>query len=200
MRNLFSRALSYMRQSAAALVVGLGLGAVLLGPAALALVVPANFAPRQFPTQQTHYLRFAINFNSCIPVSLTCSFKVGALPYNAFVVRAFTQTYSTFTGATTETASFGITSTSANELMAATTILTAGNAVAQTVAAGGLGTTVTGNGTTSTGGNGGFDVFVKLTATVANPTAGAAVGIIEYIAPNDGACSPLPLATTQPGC
>jgi hypothetical protein len=33
---------------------------------ALALVVPGNFAPRQFPTQQVHYTRFTVNFNSCV--------------------------------------------------------------------------------------------------------------------------------------
>jgi hypothetical protein len=84
--------------------------------------------------------------------------------------------------------------------MAATTVLTAGNAVAQTIAAGGLGVTVTGNGIAQTGALGGFDIWVTLTYTVAVPTAGAAVGIIEYIQPNDGACAPVPTGATAPGC
>lgn len=159
-----------------------------------------SFPSRMFQTEQTHYLRFAINFNSCVPASLTCTFKVGSVPYNSFMVRAFTQTYTTFTGATTATVSFGTTSTAAVNLMAATTILTAGNAIAQTVAAGGLGTTVTGNGIAQTGTLGGFDIYATIVYTVANATAGSAVGILEYIAPNDGSCAPVPLAATAVGC
>jgi len=185
-----------------------GIGLSVLAVAALSTPVfaqpvplsPRSFAARVFPTQQTHYLRFPITFNSCVPVSLVCTYKVGSVPYNAFIVRAFTQTYTTFTGATTATASFGTTSTAAVNLMAATTILTAGNAIAQTVAAGGLGTTVTGNGIAQTGTLGNFDIFVTITYTVANATAGNAVGIIEYIAPNDGACIAVGSGATAPGC
>lgn len=161
---------------------------------------PRSFAARVFPTQQTHYLRFPITFNSCVPVALVCTYKVGSVPYNAFMVRAFTQTYTTFTGATTATVSFGTTSTAAVNLMAATTILTAGNAIAQTVAAGGLGTTVTGNGIAQTGTLGNFDIFATITYTVAVATAGNAVGILEYIAPNDGACVAVGSGATSPGC
>jgi hypothetical protein len=168
--------------------------------AALALVLPPSFAPRMLAEQQTHYLRVPITFNSCIPASLTCSFKVGALPYNAFVVRAYTQSYTTFTGATTATVSLGTTAATSTELMAAATILTAGNAVTQSIAAGGLGTTVTGNGIAQTGTTGGFDVWARITYTVANATAGNAVAIIEYIAPNDGACINVPMGSTAPGC
>jgi hypothetical protein len=200
MRNFWRSLTTHVRDTAIGALAGLGLGALLIGPVAQALVIPGQFAPRVFAPQQTHYLRFAINFNSCVPVALTCSFKVGALPYNAFVVRAFTQTFTTFTGATTETVSFGTTAATTTELMAATTVLTAGNAVAQTIAAGGLGVTVTGNGIAQSGADGGFDVWARLTATVANPTAGAAVGIIEYIAPNDGACILVPMGSTSPGC
>jgi hypothetical protein len=179
----------------------LGLGALLVAP-----LVPAQAqaqrspAARMFPEQMTAYLRFPINFNSCVPVALTCTFKVAAVPYNAFLVRAFTQTFVTFTGATTATASFGTTATAATNIMAATTVLTAGNAIAQTIAAGGLGVTVTGNGIAQTGALGGFDIYVTLTYTVAVPTAGAAVGIIEYIQPNDGACTAVPTGATAPGC
>lgn len=201
MRNLFNRLAAYVRQSAIALLVGLGIGSFLVGPAALALVIPQQFSPRYFQTQQTHYLRFAINFNSCVPVSLTCSFKVGSVPYNAFMVRAFTQTYTTFSGGgvTAFTAGFGTAAASAN-LMTATSVLTAGNAITQAIVAGGLGTTVTGNGIASTGADGGFDVWVTITATTGNPTAGAAVGILEYIAPNDGACAPVPIGSSAAGC
>jgi hypothetical protein len=195
-------------------IAAAGIGLSLLAAAAIA-IIPATPAfsqanplgnrtssPRMFGTQQTHYLRFAINFNSCVPVSLTCTFKVGAVPYNAFMVRAYTQTYTTFSGGSVSamTASFGTTSSAATNLMAAVAILTAGNAVAQTIAAGGLGTTVTGDNITPTGLDGGFDIYVTITASTGYPTAGASVGIIEYIAPNDGVCFNYPLGTAEPGC
>jgi len=178
----------------------LGVMALVTMPVLSQVLAPRSFAARIFPTQQTHYLRFPITFNSCIPVTLTCTFKVGSVPYNAFIVRAFTQTYTTFTGATTATVSFGTTTTAAVNLMAAATILTAGNAVAQTVAAGGLGTTVTGNGIAQSGTLGGFDIYATIVYTVANATAGNAVGIIEYIAPNDGACTAVGSGATAAGC
>jgi hypothetical protein len=169
---------------------------------AQAPIAPRSFTPRMFNTQQTHYLRFAMNANSCVYVSLVCTYKVGTVPYNAFMVRAYTQTFTTFSGNSISamTASFGTTATAATNLMAAATILTAGNAVAQTVAAGGLGATVTGGNITPTGAEGGFDIYVTLTASTGSPTAGVAVGILEYIAPNDGACFNYPLATAEPGC
>ena len=163
---------------------------------------PRGPVPRYFQTQQTGYLRFAINFNSCVYVTLTCTFKVGSVPYNAFMMRAYTQNITTFSGGgvTAMTASFGTTSSAATNLMAAVTILTAGNAVTQSLAAGGLGTTVTGNGIAQSGLNGGFDIYVTITATTGAPTAGAAMGLIEYAFPNDGSCAPVPLGSTAAGC
>jgi hypothetical protein len=187
-----------------------GIGLSVLAVAALSTpafaqpnpLTPRSFAARIFPTQQTHYLRFPIAFNSCVYVANTCSFKVGSVPYNSFMVRAFTQTFTTYSGGgvTAMTVSFGTTATPTTELMAATTILTAGNAVAQTVAAGGLGVTVTGNGIAQTGTLGGFDIWARITATTGNPTAGVGVGIIEYIAPNDGACTQVGTGVTAVGC
>ncbi len=201
MRNLFTRLASYVRQSAAAFIVGLGIGGLLVGPAAMALVIPQQFAPRYFQTQQTHYLRFAINFNSCVPLALTCSFKVGSVPYNAFMVRAFTQTYTTFSGGgvTAYTVSFGTTAATTTELMALTTILTAGNAITQAIAATGL-IAATGNGITPTGANGGFDIWAVYAQTGAAPSAGVAVIVIEWITPNDGSCVYVPLGATSPAC
>ena len=40
-------------------------GTALLATAAYALTAPPSFNPRMFPDQQTHYLRFTANFNSC---------------------------------------------------------------------------------------------------------------------------------------
>lgn len=67
---------------------------------ALALVVPQNFAPRYFASQQTHYLRFTVNFNDCTLVSNTCSVKRGAVPYNAFIKAAYLQAITAFNSAT----------------------------------------------------------------------------------------------------
>ena len=191
--------LSTIRQATAAALVGFGLFGMIAGPAA-ALTIPQQFSPTLYPSQQTHYLRFALNFNSCVPVSLACSVKVGAVPYNAFLVRAFTQTYTTFSGGgvTAFAASFGTTSANANEILTTTPLLTAADAVTVTLTH--PGATATGNGIVQTGANGGFDIWVKLTATTGSPTAGSAVGIIEYIAPNDGSCTMVPMTQTAPGC
>jgi hypothetical protein len=35
---------------------------------------------------------------------------------------------------------------------------------------------------------------------VAVPTAGSAVMILEYVLPNDGACSAVPMGATAAGC
>ena len=196
---------SYLRSTVAALGLGL-MSAGALAPTALGQGVTPQFSPRYFGDQQTTYTRFIVNFNSCpVVVGTPCSFKVGAIPYNSFIVRGYTQTFATFTGATTMTASIGTASGSAN-LVAATTILTAGNAAALTIAATGLGlgvngaVGVTGNNAVPTGANGGFDLWVTLTTTVAVPTAGSAVMILEYVLPNDGACSSVPMGSTAPGC
>ena len=67
--------------------------------AALALVVPQQFSPRYFTTQQTHYLRFVVDFNDCVLVSNTCSVKHGAVPYNSFITRAYGQVITAFNSA-----------------------------------------------------------------------------------------------------
>ena len=188
---------SYLRSALVLMTVGA------FAPAALAQV-PSQFSPRYFGDQQTTYTRFAVNFNSC-PLAvgaLSCSFKVGAIPYNSFIVRGYLQVYAAFTGATTMLAGLGTASGTQN-LVAGTTVAAVGNAAALTIVPASLGTGnpgVTGNGATQTGGNGGFDLWVTLTATVAAPTAGNAVMILEYILPNDGACAAVPMGSTAPGC
>jgi hypothetical protein len=190
------RILRNLLGAAAVALFGLGAVATCVVPA-LALVVPASYPPRAFQTQQTHYIRITVPFNACNYVSLACSFKAGTLPYNAFLVRAYSQSLATFTGATTMTAQLG-TASGGSQIAAAFTILTAGVGVSQTLAS--LGENVVGNGATQTGTNGGFDVWVTLTATVAVPTAGLATIILEYIGPNDGGCAPVPMNTTPAGC
>ena len=78
----------FLRNSVAAL--GMFLASLATLSPALALTAPPTFNPRMFQTQQTHYLRFTVNFNSCaFGTGLVCTAKVGNLPYNAFIVRGY---------------------------------------------------------------------------------------------------------------
>ena len=182
----------------------------LLTVGALASVALAQtFPPRQLSDQQTTYTRFAVNFNSCVvPIAGSCSFRVGAVPYNTFMLRGTMQVYTAFNSTTADTVAIG-TSSGGAQLVAATSTHTAGNAAALTMVPAGLGTGntagappgVTGNGATQTGGNGGFEIWVTLASTgAAAPTAGNAVVILEYALPNDGACAAVPMGSTAPGC
>jgi hypothetical protein len=188
LRSLFARA-----------TVGLGLLALLLAPAA-ALVVPPNFAPRQFPTQQTHYLRLTVTFNSCILPGApgSCSFKAGALPYNALILRV-TSVVPTGFGSTTNPITVGTTAANGNEIVSSAIAANATTTapLAATVAAA---ITATGSGAAQTGGDGGFDVWVKQAYTGAAPVTGTAVIVMEYAAPNDGSCAPVPMTATAPAC
>lgn len=161
-----------------------------------------NFAPRQFSSQQTHYLRFSITPTSCVLVSGSCVVKVGAVPYNAWIMRAEQQIATSFNSLTSDTLSIGTTSTSANELVTAQSIAaTAGGATDLTVVTTARGTVVTGDGTTPTGANGGFDIYAKWTEVGTAATAGLVSVLIEYAAPNDGACKPaLSLGSTAIAC
>ena len=185
-----------IREAAVAALVAFGLFGLLAGPAA-ALSIPPNYAPRMFPDQMVHYVRFTVNFNSCVYVSSTCSFKVGALPYNAWLARLDYQGFTAF-GSSTNTISIGTASGGAQILAA--TAFTATVAYTTSAAFAGVGISVTGNGTTQSGGNGGFDIWVTNTFTGTAPTAGQAVFVLEYIAPNDGSCQPVPMGATATAC
>jgi hypothetical protein len=182
----------------------LALGLFLFGisSTAFALTIPASFSPRQFTTQQTHYLRFTINYNSCVLASGSCTVKVGAVPYNAWILRAYQQIATSFNSLSTDTIAIGVTSTNGNELVAAQSVHgAAGGATALTVISTAAGTVVTGDGATSTSTSAsGFDIWVKYAQTGTAPTAGAASYILEYAAPNDGACSVVPIGSTGTAC
>src|SRR5258708_34662221 len=81
---------NFVRNLVAAVGLALSILAVafLSVPVAYAQPVPLgqrSFSPRMFQTQQRHYLRFSVNFNTCVYVSLACPVKVGTLPYTAFL-------------------------------------------------------------------------------------------------------------------
>lgn len=196
--------LNSLRSGVVALVTSLALFGLLVAPLApaFAQAVPPgqrSFVPRVFPDQQRHYIRFSVNFNSCVYVSLVCSVKVGAVPYNAFIVGGFVQTTTTWNAGTSASVGLG-TVTPAVNLVASTAVTAAGNAAALTIVAAGLGLGVTGNGIAQTGTNGGFDIFATITIVGALPTAGATQYVLEYIAPNDGSCTAVPLGATAPAC
>lgn len=199
MRNLFNRLTQRVRDCLIAGVVGLGIGSFLVGPAALALVVPQQFAPRQFPTQQVHYTRFVVTFSDCVLVANTCSTRRAALPYNAYILRVSQQVTTAFNSATTDTLALATASGGA-QLVAAQTVHAGTAGLPLTVVAANLGIAATGNGIASTGANGGFDIWAVYAQTGAAPSAGVAVIVIEWIAPNDGSCVYVPLGSTSPAC
>jgi len=169
-----------------------------LATAAFALTVPQQFSPRMFQTQQTHYLRFTVNFNSCVLVSNTCSVKVGALPYNSWLISASQQIITSFNSASTDTIALATASGGAQLVAAQSVHGAAGDATALTVVHPGIAST--GNGATQTGANGGFDVWVTYAQTGTAPTAGQAVYLIQYAAPNDGSCTAVPMGATAGAC
>lgn len=200
----------------------LKLGAVLL-PAVIALSVaglidayaltnPATMAPRDFNTQQTGYIRVHVkangtgivaNGNTCVAAvsgGSNCAVKVGAVPANAMLVRLTLQTVTNFNATTTDTLSMG-TNTSGVNIVAATDVHSGAGAIqALSFASGGSGTLLT-TGVAQTGLNGGYDVYVRYVYTTTNiATAGEAVFVLEYFAPNDGDCVATPMGTTPTAC
>jgi hypothetical protein len=180
----------------------LAVGVICMPAPALAQLstAPRGPVPRYFQTQQVGYLRFTVNFNSCALVANTCSFKVGALPYNAWLLRASQQIITSFNSATTDTVALGTASAGVNIVAAQSVHGATGGATALTIVAANVGIAATGNGIAQTGLNGGFDVWATYTQSGAAPTAGQAVYVLEFVFPNDGSCAPVPLGSTATAC
>lgn len=188
-------------------VTGLALAGLLFWgiPQTSALTVPATQSPRQFPSQQTHYIRFSvqatpgyINGYPCVIVSTYCTIKIAAVPYNSLVLRIYYNTGQAFNSGTSDKISIGTTATSASntQLYALTDIHAASNLTSGSLAANT--TTALGQGTSQSGTDGGFDIYVTYQQSGTAPTTGELTGVIEYIAPNDGFCEPVPMGV-QPG-
>jgi hypothetical protein len=180
--------------------------------AAYALTIPPTFGPRYYPSQQTYYERHiftvsatsvqADNGPACVFAAGTCSVKVGALPYNAFILRGNWFQVAVCNAATTCTMSLG-TATAGAQLVSAQDIKTAATgAPALTIVTAGQGAQATGNGIATTGADGGFDLWLTVTFTGAAPTTGTIVFDIEFLGPNDGGCLPASNAPgfTAPAC
>ncbi|HEX4828311.1 MAG TPA: hypothetical protein VFV12_08800 [Xanthobacteraceae bacterium] len=204
MRNLKARAFNTVRNIFALVGVATFAAAIAvqsIGPGWAQLSTPLrNPVPRVFQTQQVHYLRFVVNFNSCVLAAGTCSYRVGALPYNAFLIRATQQIITNFNSGTTDTVALATSSGGAQIVAAQTVHAGAGGATSLTIVAANVGIAATGNGIAQTGFNGGFDVWAVYAQTGAAPTAGQAVYVLEYIGPNDGACAFVPLGATAGAC
>lgn len=192
---------------AANVLVALGIASLVAGPAlatTLTITPLQNLPPRVMTTQQTHYVRFAIDYNDCQlrAADTACSYRVASLPYNAFLVSISKQIITTFNPTTSATIAFGTSGQSAG-LMAAFNVFTgqATTAVYDTSFTG-AGELVTGAAATPTGQNGGFDIYATYTVGAAGSqgTQGRAIFVIQYIAPNDGDCISVPLGATAPSC
>lgn len=179
---------------------------LIAGAAAFALTIPATYAPRMFQTEQTHYLRFTVNWNDCVLASNTCSVKRGAVPYNAWIIRINQQIITNFNSGSTDTVAIttapgAATASTSGVLMDPVSVHSgAGGATSQTVKSISAGINATGNGDTPTGSNGGFDIYSQFIQGSTAPSAGQAVYVIEYIAPNDGSCIFVPLGSTATAC
>lgn len=158
-------------------------------------IVGANTQPAQriFQSQQTHYLRFTVNYNSC-PIrtgETQCAVKVGALPYNSFLVAISKQIITTFNPTTSATIALGTSGVTANIMVGFNVFTGQATTAAYDTAFAGAGELVTGAAATATGVGGGFDLYAVYTTGAASSqgTQGQAIFILQYIAPNDGQCT-----------
>jgi hypothetical protein len=207
-------------EKVSAVLSGLTVGMTIFSMAAFALTVPPTYAPRNFQTQQVGYFRIFVQQTTLgavvngqpgcvigIPSATNCVVKVGALPPNAYIIRISMQILVSFNSATTDLLGLGVSTaafptapflpaTAVNLLALASVHGAAGGAVAQTVVAANAGTTLTNNAQNQFGTDGGQDLYLQYQQTGAGGTAGQAILVLEYIAPNDGACTDVPLGGT----
>jgi hypothetical protein len=179
-----------------------------IAPIAIAQVIPGTAttnqrlpSPRYFPTQQVHYVRTTFAFNSCVQAANSCTVRVmnASLPYNAIVLRATMAVYTAFNSTTSDSISVGTTAANANEIVTAACSVAVVGVIGCTVLAAALNNT--GNTVAQSGQRGGIDLFLKWTSgTGGTATTGLAAVILEYIAPNDGNCAPVPQNANPVGC
>jgi hypothetical protein len=215
MRKYSERAFDVARNTFAAI----GVAAFVAALAAIVLVPMAPIAkaqvqnktnttqvrlpvPRQFATEQVHYIRSTLTFNMCTQASNACTVRLmnASLPYNAIVARVNVYVYTAFNSTTSDTITLGTTSANANEIVSSAVSIHAQGTPAATVVATAFNST--GNTVAQSGANGGLDLWVTWTAGTGNTaTAGLVSLVIEYFAPNDGLCTPnIPLGSVPAGC
>jgi hypothetical protein len=196
----------FLRNTIAA--AGLALSMLAAAGTAFAQVIPSTStttrqpSPRQFGTEQVHYIRSTLTFNMCVQSSNACKVKLANanLPYNAVVLQVRAIVYTAFNSTTSDVITLGTTSTNANEIVSSSM-----NIHAQADVTGTLVSTHfnnTGNTVAQSGSNGGLDLWVLWTAGTGNTaTAGLVSLIVTYVAPNDGNCTPnIALGAAPAGC
>lgn len=188
-------------------LVALAIASLIAGPAfatTLTLTPTQTLSPRTYPDQNTHYIRFTFNFSDCPlrAADTACSKRVANVPYNAFLVSISKQIITTFNPTTSATVALG-TSGQATNVMAGFNVFTGqATTAAFDTAFAGAGELATGAGATATGLDGGFDVYATYTVGAAGSqgTQGQVIFVIQFIAPNDGTCAPVPLGATASAC
>ena len=207
MKLSFFERLRNLRDALLSLLVGLALVSLLIGPVAattLTLTPQQAVAPRMSQEQQTHYVRFAVNYSDCPlrAADTACSFRVATLPYNAFLVAISKQIITTFNPTTSATIALGTSGQSTNVMAAFNVFTGQSTAAAFDTGFAGAGELVTGAGAAPTGMGGGFDIYATYTVGAAGSqgTQGRAIFIIQYIAPNDGACTLVAPGATASSC
>jgi hypothetical protein len=184
------------------------LGLLLLSTAAvpiLAQVAPSGSTsqrqpvPRTFPTEQLAYIRTTFAFNSCVQAANVCTVKLmnAALPYNSVILRVTAVVMVAFNSTTSDVFTLGTTAANANEIVTTCNIHALGQIACTAVT---TPANATGNTIAQTGFNGGFDLYLKWTGGGGTPNAGLMSVVIEYIMPNDGLCTAVPLGATATGC
>jgi len=150
---------------------------------AYALVVDAVriVPPRIFATQQTHYLRFTVNFSD---PNVTTARLFARVPNNSYIMAIDADVTTAFTSGAT--ISLGA-STTATEIMAASgsnaSVAIGSTGITHVTAAAGLGVAVTGNSTYQGANSSGVPIYVKLAGTTA--TVGAVTFVLTYMPDND---------------
>lgn len=130
--------------------------------------------PRQFHTQQTHYLRFDVNYND---TGIGSGVRKGTLPAGAIITSTSMMITTAFNAGTTNVLTVGGNSSSYNDIVAASDV----------------DETATGltNGVKPTSSSLGKlaadrDIYAMYTQSGTAASAGAATVIIHYVVNNDG--------------
>lgn len=190
MKRLFA----LTRSLVAALMLSLVFAALFnfaLGPAyALYNDQTKKYLPRYYNGQIVQYYRFTLNWND---PNISTGQVFGALGCNAYILSIDADVTTAFNAATTNSVSIGVTSASANEIVAGgtssgTNIVAGSTGINHLTTAAGLGVIVTGN-TSDQINNGPVPCYVPLYAKYAQTgtaaTAGSVTVVIAYVPNND---------------
>lgn len=126
---------------------------------------------RQYHTQQVHYLRKVVNYNT---TNIASGVFVGKLPAGAVIMDAQCVVTTAFNAGTTNVLTVGTNSTSYNDIFASADITEGSTGSQKAPVAGQLSLSAV------------TDVYAKYTQTGTAATAGSAIIVISYVPNNDG--------------